>query len=54
MNELRIGSIGVNLNYEDAKLCKVTNILNNIVFYHYIENPFYVFFCEYVDYWVLM
>jgi len=54
MKELRIGSIGVNLNYDDARLSVVTKILNNIVFYHYIENPFYVFCCEYVDYWVLM
>jgi len=54
MTELKIGSIGVNKNYDDAKLSKVTNILNNIVFYHYLENPFYIFFCEDVDYWVLM
>jgi hypothetical protein len=54
MNKLKIGSIGVNKNFDDAKLCVITKIMNNIVFYHYLENPIYVFFCEDIDFWALM
>ena len=54
MNKLKIGSIGVNTNYDDGKLAVIHKIVNNYVVYHYLENPNYWFYCEDRDFWVLM
>jgi hypothetical protein len=52
MNELKIGSIGVDLNSTGA-LCEIIQIIDQIVIYKPIrENYFFV--CSLIDFWPLI
>ena len=53
MNELRIGSIGVNLNDENGRMSTIYHVGREFVYFQYINSPVQGL-CKIVDYWVLM
>ena len=53
MNNLKKGSIGVNLNDDLAKLFQVFSIGDEFVYFQYLNSPSSGI-CKIVDCWVLM
>lgn len=52
MTELKIGSIGVDMDSDDT-LCEIVKIVDNVIVYKQLRKPLF-FMCKISDFWVLM